>query len=417
VTYPPRTAGTCAPERGRPPATSVRRASVGNAPAASPTGCRTPLCATDWRAIREGHGRFDELRQLCGLAGDKLSLAIGMTGRATELLYSGRSREGAHLGSEQMALLESIGDPTMTVGLSLLPFCNWFDSGEFGTLLQWTDTVVDLAGGDPARGAEFGFGSPLAGALVWRGVARWWLGRPGWRRDLDDAAATARGRDPTTLAAVTTWGHAAIQYGVLRADDAALRAIEAAVQTAEGSSNVAVGIITYTLGAALLSRDPATDRQRGIEAMERARDLFVSEPAPFLVPVTDVWLARERARNGDRERAVAVMRAAEEQLHRDGRMFYALWATGVLAETLLDRGADDELADAEVAIDRLATLQAGRNPAALDITLLRLRALLALARGDDASTLLRRHRATAESLGFEGQMDWAEAMAATPPVA
>lgn len=47
-----------------------------------------------------------------------------------------------------------------------------------------------------------------------------------------------------------------------------------------------------------------------------------------------------------------------------------------------------------------------------DITLLRLRALLARARGENVAyrDLLRRYRAMAESLGFEGHTAWAEAM-------
>ena len=53
---------------------------------------RTMLCATDWqaRAVQESRGRFEELRELCTAAGDKVSLAIGMSGLATELLYAGR---------------------------------------------------------------------------------------------------------------------------------------------------------------------------------------------------------------------------------------------------------------------------------------------------------------------------------------
>ena len=43
---------------------------------------RTMLCATDFHAgaIQESRGRFAELRELCSAAGDKVSLAIGMTG-------------------------------------------------------------------------------------------------------------------------------------------------------------------------------------------------------------------------------------------------------------------------------------------------------------------------------------------------
>ena len=48
---------------------------------------RTMLCATDFqaRAVQESRGRFAELRELCSAAGDKISLAIAMTGLATEL--------------------------------------------------------------------------------------------------------------------------------------------------------------------------------------------------------------------------------------------------------------------------------------------------------------------------------------------
>ena len=49
---------------------------------------RTMLCATDLQAreVQESQGRFAELRELCSAAGDKVSLAIGMTGPATELM-------------------------------------------------------------------------------------------------------------------------------------------------------------------------------------------------------------------------------------------------------------------------------------------------------------------------------------------
>ena len=43
---------------------------------------RTMLCATDWQAreVQESRSRFAELRELCSAAGDKVSLAIAMTG-------------------------------------------------------------------------------------------------------------------------------------------------------------------------------------------------------------------------------------------------------------------------------------------------------------------------------------------------
>jgi class 3 adenylate cyclase len=374
---------------------------------------RTMLCATDWQAIQESWGRFAELRELCSAAGDKVSLAIGMSGPATELLFAGRAREGSRLASEQMALLESIGDPNPTIGLAAVAINNWWDAGEFGEILRWSQTVIDLAEGDPAKGASFGIGSPLAIAVAWRGVARWWLGRPGWRQDLHDAIAMAGRSDPTTLALVVTWTYGlAISHGVVRADDSAVRAIEEAVQSAEGSSNAVVSVVTYALGLTLLSRDAAADRHRGLELMMQARDMWLHEPMPFLVPVADLWAAREKARRGDRDTAIPVMRKVVGDLHQVGRPFYGVWGAGVLVETLLERGAEGDLAEAQQAVDRLANLSTDDGSAMREITLLRLRALLSRARGDNVAyrELVGRYRAVAESLGFEGHIAMAEAM-------
>ena len=378
---------------------------------------RTMLCATDFyaRAVQESRARFAELRELCSAAGDKVSLAIGMTGLATELVYTGRSREGSRLASEQMALLESIGDPALIMALAVIGFVNWVDAGEFGEILRWSQTVIDLADGDPVKGAGFGVGSPLAFALAARSVARWWLGRPGWRQDLDDAVAMARNSDPTTVAFVVSWTYGvAITYGVLCADDSAVRASEEAVQTARTASNDhAVGLSEFALGVALLYRDAAPDRDRGLEIMVQVRE-FMREHGPFMVPVTELLAARERARRGDRDAAIPVMRQAVDELHQAGRLGsgVGLACAGVLIETLLERGAERDLAEAQEQIEWLANLSATEGWAIREITLLRLRALLARARGDDIAyrDYRDRYRAMAISLGFEGHMQWAEAM-------
>jgi hypothetical protein len=256
-------------------------------------------------------------------------------------------------------------------------------------------------------------GSPLAAALTFRGVARWWLGRPGWRPDFDDAVAMARRSDPATLALVLTWTFGySIQYGVLRADDSAVRAIEEAVQNAAGTSNdVALSIVKYALGGALLSRHAAADRHRGLELMVQVRDMW-RESGPFAVPVAELWAARERARRGEPDAAITVMRKVVNDLYQAGRPFFGVWGAGVLAEALLKRGTEGDLAESQEAIDRLANLRPDEDWAGRDIWLLRLRALLAQARDDEATYrgYRDRYRAMAIELGFEGHMEWAEAM-------
>ena len=81
-------------------------------------------------------------------------------------------------------------------------------------------------------------------------------------------------------------------------------------------------------------------------------------------------------------------------------------------ETLLERGDESDVVEAEAAIERLAAAPADEGLVIRDIWLLRLRALLARAHGDAAAyTDFRdRYRDMATSLGFEGHMKWAEAM-------
>ena len=107
------------------------------------------------------------------------------------------------------------------------------------------------------------------------------------------------------------------------------------------------------------------------------------------------------------------MRAAVHDMYREGRLL--LWgvpATGVLVETLFDRGADDDVAEAEAAIERLAAAPGDQGLVIRDIWLLRLRALLARAHGDDTAYRDYRDRDCdmAKSLEFEGHLAWAEAM-------
>jgi hypothetical protein len=131
------------------------------------------------------------------------------------------------------------------------------------------------------------------------------------------------------------------------------------------------------------------------------------------LPLVEVCLAHERARRGDRDGAIPFMRAAVDHLFREGHLqMWGVPTTGVLVETLLDRGADGDVAEAEAAIERLAAARADEGLVMRDIWLLRLRALLARAHGDAAAYahFRDRYRDMARTLGFEGHMEWAEAM-------
>lgn len=257
--------------------------------------------------------------------------------------------------------------------------------------------------------------SSLAVALVWRGVARWSLGRDGWREDLDDAVAMARNTDPTTHAAVVQSKYGfAIANGVLLADDSAVREIDEALRTAEGlSDDYTLGGLKCAAGVALTHRDAPADHQRGLELLAQVRDMcrhkrYIQSELPFI----ESYAALVEARRGDRDAAMAVMRKAVNDMLQAGQFAYGVSATNVLVETLLDRGADGDITEAQRAIDCLANLRTEEGWVAHTIWLLRMRALLARAHGDAVGyrDYKDRYRAMATSLGFQGHMKWAEAM-------
>ena len=377
---------------------------------------RTMLCGTAWRVHMGVAGdRFDELRELCTAARDKASLAIAMAGLVTDRAHQDRMREASQLASEAWALIESLGDPTFTVGLSFPVIYAKAESGEYCDVLRWSQRAIDLADGDPSKG-NFLFGSPLALAITMRGVARYCLGRPGWRDDLRQSLAMARSADPMTYAMDVTWVYwPGIASGALAADDRAMRKIEAALQGAERcGDDLAVAYVRGTLGLALVHRQTAAERDHGQKLLAEVSEVFVRRRHNLCdVPIVEVYSARERARRGDRDNAIPLMRVAVDHLFREGRLLgWGVPATGVLVETLLDRGTDADVAEAEAAITRLADTPADDGLVIREIWLLRLRALLARAHGDAEvyNQLRDRYRDMAKTLGFEGHIAWAEAM-------
>ncbi len=237
----------------------------------------------------------------------------------------------------------------------------------------------------------------------------------GGESDLDRAVAIARSTGPLAYGVVIAYSYGrAISTGVLLADDAALRDIEEALRIAERSSeDLALAFSRFTLGVALMHRDSPAERERGLALLGQVRDMCLhGRFFSHLLPVLETWAARERARRGDRDGAIPLLREAVDNLFDAGQLWSCIVATAFLVETLLDRGANGDVTDAQVAIDRLAAAPTDDGLVAREVWLLRMRALLARAQGDDTAyrDYRDRYRAMATSLGFEGHMKWAEAM-------
>ena len=124
---------------------------------------RTALCTSTWRVgLGVADTGFDELRGLCGSAGDDVSLAIGMYGQVVGLSLEHRHREASVLASEQFRLLEESPDALRAVGVihgAVLAKLWAGEAVEAYRLAQW---CIDLVGDDPVKGRTAIFGSPLA---------------------------------------------------------------------------------------------------------------------------------------------------------------------------------------------------------------------------------------------------------------
>jgi adenylate cyclase len=390
----------------RLPADDADRASMRITP-------RTLLYGTAWRKGGSADdAAFEELRELTLAAGDQVSLAIAMGGRVSTLITHARIAEASLLASELTALLESIGDPTLTVGLLYVAGAAKLFAADLAEAVRLCQRVVDLAAGDPTKGALI-LGSPLAVALTVRGSARGGLGMPGWKDDFKEAAVMASEHDPTAQALLALYQYGAVTTGGSLADAAALHETAELLETAQRSGdNYTVSSAQYVRGIVLAHQD-GPHRREGLELLIRARDAALREGFMLVqIPTIDTYLAQDKANSGDLDGAINLTRQVLDELVESRIHFNCAFPTSVLVEALLARGADGDLRQAQAAIDRLAEVPIEPGFVLNELPLLRLRALLARGHGDEAGyrDYADRYREMAHATGFEGHMAIAEAM-------
>ena len=241
----PPTAGTCARVRGRPTATSRQRdlsweraRKIADAlPADDPSRAamriapRTMLCGTAFRVHADISG--GRLRRIAAVVHRSRGQGVAghRHGRADDRsLVSWPGARGVAAG------IRNIGagrvDRRSDARLSGCP--SWrstpsFRAARSAEALRWSQTVIDLADGDPTKG-NFIIGSPLALALGHARHRPMGAGPSRMARRLHQALAMARSADPMSHARVITFTYGfAIAGGVLLADDAAMRDIEGAL--------------------------------------------------------------------------------------------------------------------------------------------------------------------------------------------
>ena len=374
---------------------------------------RTLLCLNNVRVAGSiSDSGFDELRDLCSAAGDTVSLAMGMGGLMTTLVFHNRYREAAQLASECSGLLESFADPPLT--LMLLMSSAMWQAGQAAEGLRLAQLVVDLADGDPTKGGFGPIASPLASAFLMRGSCRYCLGVPGWREDLDQATAVIRSVDPTSLGLPVLYKYRfAAHAGVLLPDATADRDTSEAMTIAEHSGDdFAVDGARVSRGLVLINQG-GSQRAAGFALLGEFREANLRHGyAHNVVRTVDTEVAKEKARTGDVDTAIELARAVVDYTFDAGDALSLGEAVRVFVEALLQRGTDADIKEAQAAADRLAAEPTDPGFVLFEVPLLRLRALLARAHGDAATyaQFRDRYRDMAKTLGFEGHIALAEAM-------
>ncbi|MDT5083955.1 MAG: adenylate cyclase, partial [Mycobacterium sp.] len=226
---------------------------------------RARLCATAWRAGGSlADTEFVELRNEAAAVGDKESLAIGLAGRINALSGQARHRESSQLASELEPLLESIGDPGLTVGLLWTALLAKLSVGEVSECLRLAEHVIDAANGDPHIG-DLVIETPLILALMARATAHACLGQRIWRQEIEEAAALCRehkpgGRPAIELTYIYGFG---ILFGLLRSDTPLLQDTAETLQLAEQRGDDYALTTAWLLRGFVLARSNGQQRSDG----------------------------------------------------------------------------------------------------------------------------------------------------------
>jgi class 3 adenylate cyclase len=378
---------------------------------------RALLCGSTWRAGGSiADTGFEELRALCTRPEDQVALAMGMAGLLSQLAVCGRVREASRLASEYIELVDGIGQPGLTVGLLYPAIHAKYEAGEVVEVERLAQKVIELAEGDPTKG-NFLTGSPLAFASAMLASARCALGQKKWKGGFDHAIEVSK-VDATTYVSIVMFKYVlGITCGALLADAVAQQETADAMQIAQQcKEDFALHMAELLRGIVLVSAESG-DRRLGFDLLEQARCAALDERFMLVtLPTIDVQTAADRTQGGDLDGAVDLSRRTIADQSERGTMLHLGATTSVLVESLLRRGRAGDMEEAQAAINTLAAVPTDPGFVLYELPLLRMRALLASARGDDDGyqAYADRYLAMAQAVQFEGHLATARAMKQQP---
>jgi hypothetical protein len=379
---------------------------------------KTMLCMSTWR-VGGGLGDtgFEELRDLCEGCGDDLSLAIGMYGQIALLSFHHRHREASALASKQFDLLQRC-DGAVTaltyIHAGVMSKVLAGEAREARRIAEWATGLLEgYAGADMSEGQV---GTALATALIWGSVAKCVLGEPDWLQSMRRSVTLERELHPigATLVFIIGIGYSFGMHtkAIVPDDRVVADTAEAVRKGREIGDDLALATACSALGLVLTQQETEAERRRGLEALHESRDLYEGSSifTPAVIP--RIRIAEIAAASGNLDDAIEGLESIVDTLVRGEEKVLRAEATAVLVESLLRRGGADDTGEAAAQIDRLADVPTEPGFVVNEIQLLRMRARLAKARGDESGyrDLVERYRAMAVSRDFAGHIEIATAM-------
>ena len=301
-------------------------------------------------------------------------------------------------------MIGSVDCDTATMGVILFAIAYArLSNCEFVAALQMVDRVVALLEDVPTM--------ELALASSIRGAIEMWIGNhEHGRRLLRESRQQARALPPASQAVAWAYHGMMAAMGLYQAEDL-VGEMSDTLRRAESFGDM-FGIISvqWTYGVVLLRSD-TTSHDIAIELLERSR-AQIRKHGLFsaALPAVLADLAIDAAREGHRDEAIDELRECFSLHSTRGFRLLAGRAGEALVELLIERGSDDDLAEAHQILDQ----PKARHPdvPAMDLWWLRSRALLAKAERDALgySEAAEQYLLLCESLDARGRLAEARQM-------
>ena len=362
---------------------------------------RAMLAWTDWLvgADPDADTCHSELRELTAKSGDVLSLATSIAGRMTALCTNyGKPAEAVASAADLADMIDHIdADAMLKVDLLFTVMWAQFLVCDYDALFQTAERIRTIAGSE--------VNSSVARATAVCGTSRIVTGdAENGQHELEIGIEQARQTDAVTFAAVMTLKCCLTAVGLEPPTASALDDAREALRRAEAyGDNFATACALWACGTVLLRLDRSSEKT-AVEYLKSARDIITKHRTVVvaLAPI-EADLALVAARAGDVDGAIDTMRTVIGRQMENFDVTFMGVTFPALIQLLVERGHDDDLAEADMMVAGLEAQAAQLKLPAMQLCAAFCRTVIART-DEDRQTAERGYAEIAESMSARGDL-------------